>query len=124
MLAGGLPLIDALRVAQASLRDGPLTIRLRAAISAVESGGSSLADDALGGALDPAEREMLAVGERTGLLAEQWERVAVRRAEDLSARIGRLGVVVEPLLVVLVGALVGGAVLALYLPTFRVLDLL
>ena len=124
MLAGGIPLIDALRIAQESLRGSPLTIRLRAAIRAVESGGSALADDALGGALDPAEREILAVGERTGMLAEQWERVAVRRAEDLSARIGRLGVIVEPLLVVLVGALVGGAVLALYLPTFRVLDLL
>ena len=124
MLGGGLPLIDALRVAHESLRDGPLTLRLRIAISTVESGGSALADDALGGAFDQVERELLAVGERTGMLAEQWERVAVRRADELSARIGRLGAIIEPLLVVLVGALVGGAVLALYLPTFRVLDLL
>jgi type IV pilus assembly protein PilC len=124
MLDGGLPLIDALRVAEESVAEGRLAVRMRAAIGAVETGGSALGDDALGGVLDPAERELLAVGERTGMLAAQWERVAERRAHHLSARIGRLGAVVEPLLVVMVGALVGGAVLALYLPTFRVLDLL
>jgi len=124
MLGGGLPLIDALRTTQDALRPGRVGSRVRAAASAVEMGRSPLADDALGGLLDPVERELLAVAERTGLLAEQWERVAQRRTDALTARIGRIGAVAEPLLVVTVGALVGGAVLALYLPTFRVLDLL
>lgn len=124
MLGGGLPLIDALRTVEDTLPPGRVQARVRAAGLAVEAGGSVLSDDALGGLLDPAERELLAVAERTGLLAAQWERVAERRDAALAARIRRLGTIAEPLLVVLVGALVGGAVLALYLPTFRVLDLL
>jgi type II secretory pathway component PulF len=124
MLGGGLPLVDALRTAENTLPAGALRSRLRAAIVAVESGGTALGEDALGGLFDPAERELIAVGERTGMLAAQWERVADRRANELSVRIARVGAIVEPVLVVAVGALVGGCVLALYLPTFRVLDLL
>lgn len=124
MLGGGLPLIDVLRSVAEAIPHRRVHARVRAAVDAVESGGTALSEEALGGLLDAAERELLAVAERTGLLAAQWERVAERRDAALTARIGRIGAIAEPLLVVLVGALVGGAVLALYLPTFRVLDLL
>jgi type II secretory pathway component PulF len=36
----------------------------------------------------------------------------------------RVSIVIEPILVALIGGVVGGAVLALYLPTFRVMELL
>ena len=124
MLGGGLPLVDALRTVEAALGPGRVRDSVGTAVRAVEAGKSALEDEALGGLLDPAERELLVVAERTGLLADQWKRVAQRRADALTGRIARIGTVAEPLLVVLVGVLVGGAVLALYLPTFRVLDLL
>lgn len=124
MLGGGLPLVDVLRSVAEAIPHRRVHARVRAAVDAVESGGTALSEEALGGLLDAAERELLAVAERTGLLAAQWERVAERRDAALTARIGRIGTIAEPLLVVLVGALVGGAVLALYLPTFRVLELL
>jgi type II secretory pathway component PulF len=124
MLGGGLPLVDALRAVEDALGPGRVRDRVETAVRAVEAGMSALDDEALGGLLDPAERELLVVAERTGLLADQWKRVAERRAEALTGRIARIGAIAEPLLVVLVGVLVGGAVLALYLPTFRVLDLL
>ena len=124
MLGGGLPLVDALRTVEAALGPGRVRDSVGTAVRAVEAGKSALEDEALGGLLDPAERELLVVAERTGLLADQWQRVAQRRADALTGRIARIGTVAEPLLVVLVGVLVGGAVLALYLPTFRVLDLL
>jgi type II secretory pathway component PulF len=124
MLAAGVPLVAALRTAERALGAGHVGARIRAAADAVERGGDALDEEGLAPLLDPVEREVLRVGAATGLLAEQWCRVAERRATALEGRIERLGVVIEPVLVVLVGACVGGAVLALYLPTFRVLDLL
>jgi len=124
MLAAGVGLVDVLRSSATALDDAALRDRALRAADEVARGGSAFTDDGLRPVLDPVELEVLAVGERTGLLAEQWRRVAERRSDALSERVLRLGAVMEPLLVVVVGGLVGGAVIALYLPTFRVLDLL
>jgi type IV pilus assembly protein PilC len=67
---------------------------------------------------------MLRVGVRNGLMGEQWSRVASRRDRAFEDLVRRMGTVIEPMLVALVGVIVGGAVLALYLPTFRVVQLL
>jgi type IV pilus assembly protein PilC len=124
MLAAGVGLVDVLRSSATALDDDAIRERAMRAADEVARGGSAFTDDGLRPVLDPVELEILAVGERTGLLAEQWRRVAERRSDALSERVTRLGAVMEPLLVVVVGGLVGGAVIALYLPTFRVLDLL
>jgi type IV pilus assembly protein PilC len=124
LLRGGVPLADALRSVGLGLGHLTASRILDEAARITEEGRSPFACDVLRAVLDPAELSMLSIGERNGLLAEQWERVAVRREVALEGSVRRLAVVFEPLLVVLVGAIVGGAVLALYLPTFQVLDLL
>lgn len=124
MLDSGIALDAVLHSVGQTMTDAVLRERVTQAANIVARGGSALDEDALGPLLHPVEREILAVGERTGLLAEQWRRVAERRGASLDARVGRVGAVMEPLLVVVVGGIVGGAVIALYLPTFRVLDLL
>ena len=124
MLAGGLPFVDALREAARAVEPGPHRARVLEAAARVERGGSAFDDAALGPLLGPVDREILAVAERTGLLETQWRRVAERRGQILDRRVMRVGAVLEPLLVVLVGGIVGSAVLALYLPTFRILDLI
>jgi len=123
-MSGGLPLLQSLRDAEASLSDRRVRERVLTAASSVERGGTAFDDDGLGGLLDVAERELLVVGERNGLLASQWFRVAERRGDVIDVRVRTIASLAEPFLVVLVGALVGGSVLALYLPTFRILDLL
>lgn len=124
MLSGGVPFVEALREAGRALEHGDVGRRIEEAASRVERGGSAFDRDALGALIGPAEQEMLAVGERSGLLAAQWARVAERRARSLDDRVARIGAVLEPVLVLVVGGLVGGAVVALYLPTFRILELI
>ena len=124
MLAGGVPFVDALREAARALPPGAARDRVLRAVTSVEQGASAFGDDSLGPLLGPADREILAVAERTGLLTEQWRRVAERRGQALDERVARVGSALEPVLVVIVGAIVGGAVIALYLPTFRILDLI
>jgi type IV pilus assembly protein PilC len=123
-LNAGMPFLDSLRAAGRSLPIGRVRTCVEDAASAVEAGRSAFENDGLGSLLDPAEREILKVGERNGVLGAQWARVADRRIRALDERISAMVSVVEPVLVVIVGGLVGGAVLALYLPTFRVLELL
>ena len=124
MLEVGLPLVEALRAAAGTMPQGRVRMAVERAANLLEQGSSAFSLDALGTLLAAEEREILRVAAENGLEAEQWSRVADRRAEVFERRIRRVGALIEPLLVVLVGLLIGGAVLALYLPTFRALDLL
>ncbi len=124
MLEAGVPLLEVLHTTASVTPPGRVHDALLLSCASIERGEDALVDDGLGGVLDDVDREMLHVAEANGLEAAQWRRVAERRMERLEERMRRMGAVLEPLLVVLVGMVVGGAVLALYLPTFRALDLL
>jgi type II secretory pathway component PulF len=121
---GGVALDVALRSVAASLRSGPEQLILDEASDAAREGRNPFDEAQLGRMFDRAELGMLRVGEANGVLAEQWERIAHRRDRALEGRIARIGAIIEPVLVAAVGVIVGGAVLALYLPTFRVMELL
>jgi type IV pilus assembly protein PilC len=124
MLRAGVPIVDVLHTIAGPMPPGRVRSGLVRAAAAVERGEGLVADDGLVDLLDDIELEMLRVAAENGLEAEQWGRVADRRAESLEERVRRMGALLEPLLVVAVGLMVGGAVLALYLPTFRALELL
>jgi type II secretory pathway component PulF len=124
MLPAGIPIVDVLRTTAEPMRPGQVCTTLLRCASQAERGEGLFGDGGLGELLRPVECEMLLVAEASGLEAEQWARLAERRAEALEERVRRVGALLEPLLVVLVGLVVGGAVLALYLPTFRALELL
>ena len=121
---GGVSVDVALVHVADSLAPGRMRQVLQEAADAAVQGRSPFEEALLGRILDPSECAMLRVGERNGLVAEQWRRVADRRDRALEGHMRRVGVIIEPILVALIGAVVGGAVLALYLPTFRVMDLL
>lgn len=123
MLRSGVPFVDALDPVVDALPTGRRRSAVEHARAALRAGRSALEDGGLTRILEPTEREILVVAERTGAIAEQWQRVAELRRERLEERIARLGSTLEPLLVLAVGLVIGGIVLALYLPTFRVLEL-
>lgn len=123
MLDGGVRAFDAFDVAATLLPGGRRRDAVAAAAERLSRGGDALEEGRFAALFTPVERELLAVGERHGLLAAQWRRVAQRRDDALGHRVDRLSAVLEPVLVVMVGLAVGGAVLALYLPTFQVLEL-
>jgi len=124
LVRGGVPLDAALQHVADGLPPSAARQALQAAAATTRQGSSPFEGRGIEDLLDTVERGMLRVGERNGVLADQWERIARRRDLALEDRMRRLGVVIEPVLVALVGVVVGGAVLALYLPTFRVMDLL
>ena len=81
---------------------------------------------AMGGSMSLAMREkklfppmishMIAVGEETGRTDEMFEKVADWYESELSEKIKRLSSILEPVMVVFVGVIVGFMVLAIFLP--------
>ena len=67
--------------------------------------------------------QMTAVGEETGALDEMLDKIGEFYDAEVSATVDSLTSLIEPLLMVVMGATVGGMVVALYLPMFKIINL-
>ncbi|MBS3785361.1 MAG: type II secretion system F family protein [Gammaproteobacteria bacterium] len=119
MLQAGMPLSEALPGA-AEATSNQHFLRLTKQVQAQISSGRGLADALSDTCAFPARiTQMIAVGEETGALGGMLERVADHEEKGVEASVDSLGAMIEPLLMVFLGVVVGGLVLAMYLPVFQ-----
>ena len=67
--------------------------------------------------------QMIAVGEETGALDTMLNKIADFYDEEVSAAVDALTSIIEPIMMATLGVIVGGMVIALYLPMFQVITL-
>ena len=63
--------------------------------------------------------QMIQVGESTGSLDKMLEKIADFYEADVEALVGGLSKMIEPLILVFLGGAVGGMMLAMYMPVFK-----
>jgi type IV pilus assembly protein PilC len=68
--------------------------------------------------------QMLAVGEETGAVDTMLEKVANFYDQEVEATVNALTSLIEPILIVILGAVVGGILISLYLPMFKLVELI
>jgi type IV pilus assembly protein PilC len=67
--------------------------------------------------------QMMAVGEETGALDTMLSKVADFYDQEVEAAVASLTSMIEPILIAVRGAAVGGLVIALYMPLFNIINL-
>jgi type IV pilus assembly protein PilC len=67
---------------------------------------------------------MIAVGEQTGSLEEMLVKVANFYDSEVATTVDGLTSLIEPVIIVILGVVIGGIVLALYLPVFNIANLI
>jgi general secretion pathway protein F len=115
---GGIPLITAMDMAGGLLSAG-LQDNLERARMAVKQGlplSRALGENDL---TTPVALRMLRVGERSGRMAEMLERIGAFYDEDMARWVDITTRLFEPLLMVVIGFIIGGVVLLMYLPIFE-----
>jgi general secretion pathway protein F len=121
LLGAGVPVLPALRLAEGVL-DAPLRPALKAA-SAEVAGGRRLSQAVLDqGLATPVALRMLRVGESSGELAAMLERAAAFHDEEIARFSESLTRVVNPLLMLVMGVVIGGIVVLMYLPIFTLME--
>lgn len=118
MVAGGLPLVESLKIARASCGSAVLADTLARAETSVFEGGSlaaCLADSPL---FDPVVVDMIAVGERSGDLDRMLAHAATAIEEQVRVRVDRMATLLEPAMTIVMAAVVLFVVLAIMLPVF------
>jgi type IV pilus assembly protein PilC len=66
--------------------------------------------------------QMIAVGEETGALEAMMEKIADFYEDQVAAAVKALTSILEPIMIIVVGGIVGFIVIAMYMPMFRVYD--
>lgn len=118
LLQGGIPMVKGLRMS-ISLLPLPAQRRLQQAIREVTEGKSLSASLVNAQLTTPVSLRLIRAGERNGQVAEMLERVAAFHDAEISRWIDRFTRLFEPVLMLVIGGVIGGIVVLLYLPIFE-----
>jgi type IV pilus assembly protein PilC len=121
LLAAGANLIDALVAAAATTNNVVIEKGLLGTRNAIEAGEGISKPLSETGIVPNLVSRMVDVGETTGHLDEMFEKIAVFYEGEVDTAVSRLMKALEPALIVVVGVILGGMVIALYLPIFEAL---
>ena len=119
ILGGGIPLLTALQVTAQSMPNKVFAKALHAVIEQVREGTSLSVALKSENFLPNLTLEMIEIGETTGALETMLFDVAEFHEGELDFQLSRLMTWIEPIFIVFIGIILGGVVIALYLPIFQ-----
>jgi type IV pilus assembly protein PilC len=122
LLAGGLPLINAMAVASNSIGNRAMADAIGRATPLIREGNSLTTALESTGMLENLALEMIKVGEQTGALSDMLTAIADFYDEEMEGRLATVLALVEPILLVVMAVVVAGMLLAFYLPLFEAIS--
>ena len=124
LLGGGIPLVNAIDVSARSIGNQYMAHELddRGAAGARRAGARDGDEDS--GAFPDVAIKMVEVGESTGALQEMLNSLADFYDEEIETNLDRFVTLVEPALLVIMGIVIAGLLLALYMPLFNLSSVL
>jgi len=124
LLGGGLPLVNALDIAARSIGNQFMAQQLEIVGARVREGESFAAALEARHAFPEVAVKMAEVGESTGALQDMLNTVADFYDEEIATTMDRFVTLVEPVLLVIMGIVIAGLLLALYMPLFQLSSVL
>lgn len=122
LLLGGIPLIQALETAAASVGTRVLSKALESTRKSVREGQTLSSSLNATGVFPPLALDMIEVGESTGALPAMLGSVAEFFEDDVQTRLGAALSLIEPAIMIFMGIFVAFVLVALYLPIFSLAD--
>jgi type IV pilus assembly protein PilC len=124
MIRAGVPLLQALDIVGDTSGNVVITHAVKDVRDSVRTGQSLTGPLAQHKVFPPMVVQMMAVGEDTGALDTMLAKVADFYDDEVEATTEQLTSLIEPLMIVVIGAIVGGMVIAMYMPIFGVFNLI
>jgi type IV pilus assembly protein PilC len=119
LLGGGIPLVNALEVTARSVSNRYMARELEAVTLRVREGQGLAASLAARAVVPDVALKMVEVGESTGSLQDMLTSLADFYDEEVETSVSRFVTLIEPALLVVMGIVIAGLVLSLYMPLFR-----
>lgn len=124
LISSGVPILEGLDItanAAGNVVIKQAVLKTRASISSGQTIAGPLRES---GVFPPMVVQMIAVGEETGALDEMLSKVADFYDEEVDAAVESLASVLEPLMIVVMGGVVGVMLVSMYLPIFKLVTVI
>jgi type IV pilus assembly protein PilC len=123
LVAAGVPMLEAIEITGRTSGNKVIEKAMAAVKESVTGGGTVSAPMRTAPEAFPSMVvQMLAVGEETGAMDTMLSKIADFYEDEVAAAIKALTSILEPLMIIIVGAMVGFIVISMYMPLFKVYD--
>jgi len=119
MLSSGVSILDALDIVARTAGNKVIENAIYFTRSGISEGRTVADPLAETGVFPSMVCSMIAVGESTGALDAMMEKIAAFYEEEVDAAVEAMTSAIEPLMMVFLGGMIGGLVVAMYLPVFK-----
>ena len=122
LISSGVSILDGLEITAKTAGNRVVADAILASRTSIAGGDTIAAPLARSRVFPPMVISMIAVGEQTGGLDEMLRKIADFYDDEVDTAVSGLLALVEPVMVVGLGILVGGMVVAMYLPIFDLIS--
>ena len=122
LYGAGVPIMQAIEVTGHTAGNAIVERAMESVIDSVKSGGTIVAPLKTTPIFPTMVAQMIAVGEETGNLDTMLSKVADFYEDEVAAAVKALTSILEPIMIIFVGGIVGFIVVAMYMPMFKVYD--
>ncbi|MBN2840728.1 MAG: type II secretion system F family protein [Coriobacteriia bacterium] len=123
LVAAGVPILSALDIVSDTAGNEVVAVAVKKVRSAIKE-GETIAKPLGESPIFPSMVvQMIAVGEETGALDQMLNKIADFYDEEVRAAVDSLTSIIEPIMMASLGVVVGGIIIALYMPMFQVITL-
>jgi type IV pilus assembly protein PilC len=122
LIGSGVGILEGLDIAARTVGNREMHDAIMQSRSSIASGDTIAAPLQRSGVFPPMVVSMIAVGEQTGGLDEMLAKVADFYDAEVDVAVGTMLSLLEPVMIVLLGVVVGGMLIAMYLPIFDMVN--
>ena len=120
LVSSGVPILDGLEIVAKTAGNVVVEEAIMKVRQAISEGKTIAEPLQQSGVFPPMVVQMIAVGEATGAMDAMLSKIADFYDDEVDDAVGALTAMMEPLLMVFLGVVVGGLVIAMYLPIFKI----
>jgi type IV pilus assembly protein PilC len=120
MISSGVPILDALEVVAKTAGNAVVERAIRYTKEKIAEGKTIVQPLGETKVFPPMVVQMIGVGEATGAMDQMLSKIADFYDDEVDAAVGALTSMIEPVMMVFLGGIVGGFLVAMYLPIFSI----
>jgi len=121
LISSGVSILDALEITAKTAGNKVIHNAIRQSVLAIAEGDTITGPLAATGVFPPMVTQMISVGEKTGGLDDMLAKIADFYDEEVDAAVSALTSIIEPVIIVFMGVVIGGILIAMYLPMFDII---
>jgi type IV pilus assembly protein PilC len=121
LLSSGVSILDALNITARTSGNMVLQNAIKKSMLSIAEGETITQPLKEVGVFPPMVTQMISVGEKTGGLDEMLSKIADFYDDEVDAAVAALTSIIEPVIIVFMGAVIGGILIAMYLPMFDII---